>query len=296
MTYDPLREANPVPFEDSMPSDAWNASVLLDVIDERHALMDVKELAKAPEPDTRNNWTAALVAAAAVIVVVVGTLMFVNMGDGDTPPADQPAPAPSTTVADAADAAPPTTAVAAAEEPAQTSAADPAELTASEREFVEGFFDAYNDGRYEDVLSFMAPNIRVEDGLIWNGARDRFEESLVWREAMNERWILDSCVKYTAFVCQIQLDSDAYSFAYGPNPTSVRIAVADGVITELIFIEDGALVVATLGPFYEWVGERYPDAIIAGGGDPGQPVSTPESTALWVQYLAEYKAEMGFTD
>ncbi|MFV1999915.1 MAG: hypothetical protein ACC654_06060, partial [Acidimicrobiia bacterium] len=75
MTYQPLKEVNPVPFEESLPAGMWDSTALLDIIDERNGWMDTKQLMRAPEPETKKRgWAIALLAAAAVAVIAIGTI------------------------------------------------------------------------------------------------------------------------------------------------------------------------------------------------------------------------------
>ncbi len=296
MTYDPLREANPVPYEDSLPSGLWDSSVLLDVIDERNGWMDTKQLARAPEPEVKKRgWPIALLAAAAVVLMVVATVMLTGSGHGGLAPATDNTPVTVTTL----QSTPPTEASAPTTEASQTSTTvvDDTVLSAQDQALVEGFVAAFNSYDEADLLSFFSPEASIENNLSLETDLAGFGLELPWRWAMNEQWEIVKCQQLSAISCTFTITNDALSFRFGAVTAGVRIVAVDGAIVDLVMTESMAVIDPTLQPFYDWLDANYPDKLDqmrARGGTPGSPRLDQQSVELWLELLSVYKAEAGF--
>ena len=296
MTYQPLREANPVPHEESLPTGAWDSSVLLDVIDERNDWMDTKQLTRPPERTTSNRgWAIALMAAAAVIVIGAVTAVMAGSGGEELAPSTEEPPVTVTTPESAPppEASAPTTAAPIAEAKADTSAA----LSAPDQALVVQLVDTFNARDEAGIMALFAQNASVYNNLSWDTDIDGFAAEFPWRWAMGEQWDIVSCQQLSTISCTFTTSNDATTYRFGPVTTATRIEVADGRIVNLTLNESMTVIEPTLVPFYEWVDANHPgklDQMRVEASSPGSPKLDEQSIALWLELLPMYKAEAGF--
>ena len=266
----------------------------------------------------RTRWIVAGAAAAVVLVLVIVGVAVANTNDDEasetaTETATEAATETATEAAtETATEAATETATEAATETATEAAAETAtepetasEAPVSDLELAAQFLDDLHSLDTEATLAVMEADAIVN--YLAARSTDDIPGLQGVMEARDWEYTTGNCAEVagrgaaaddestTRFVCDVTFE-DAVSRAAGFEPYP-------GSVVE-VWIENGTVALLRLNfdwprhdhevaaPFRAWLSETHPEDASAMYGPEGiQPAVTPESTALWAEYTAEYIAE-----
>lgn len=286
-----LRAANPAPAEAEPHPAAWSDTALLAEIDTRSGIemsLDQKpKTERANAVERPRGWSRGLVAAAAfaVVVGVIGVVALVDFGGTETtePPATTAEPVVTT-------AAPTSTTV------APTTAA-PA-LSADEQQFVEAYFDAWNND-VDAQLALLAPDVEIVILFgVWHPfavdepqslERGAFEDIARWGAALDTRAEATECVPLDqGFRCGFTMTDVFLEGINSPLAGSMDIVLSDGLASLLSVRWTANNYYDQTGDFGTWLRENYSQHRSAMMIASGEPIFTSESAALWRQLAPRY--------
>ena len=160
----------------------------------------------------------------------------------------------------------------------------------------EEYFEAYNSGESERVLSLFVPEPSFSDNF---GAQSRttWERLLEWNMAQGTQLrsvecdAIDEMEQSVTIVCEhTNLDAVVQAVEGPPVPVTLTLTVTSDGISDWEFIFGQPDFLAVLGPFGEWMSANHPDdANKIGFGNWNSKETAAENGGLMAQYAEVWK-------